>query len=153
MSELSNQAPEVRPKRPFYRSYGELIRVLTTDAINRVKADKHQPIPPLKITAPMRTLAKRIMAARTALKTAEREMKEQHKAYVPDRCERDNPNIPIEYSYEERHRLQDTRPASYQERLDKIKRLRVKATLDTIDMSPRQAKAYLLKLERELAAV
>lgn len=153
MKAVMDKAPEVRPKRPIYRSYGELIRILTVDAISRVKADKSVQIPPLKITAPMRKLAKQILRLRKDLKGKERVLSNVHKAYAPDRCDRDSSAIPIEYTYSERNRLGEMRPVAYQARMATIQRLRVKATLDTIDMTPRQAKHYLLMLERRLAKV
>jgi hypothetical protein len=150
----SNKPPVLTPKRPTYRSYGELIRVLIADATSRVKADKPVSIPPIVVTAPMRKLADDIAALRKKLRAKERELSEKHRAKVEDTCyggSKDKPKV--DYTYTERSRLTDARPAVFHERMTKIKQLRVKATLDTIDMSPVQAKRYLLKLEEQLRKV
>lgn len=154
MATQEDKAPEVRPRRPVYRSYGELIRVLVTDAQARVKMDrtKHE-IPPLVITHAMRVIAVRILAFRKALKANERTLSDKYKACVPDRYDREDRKVPVEYTYMERHRLEEQRPAAMTARLDAIKRLRVKATLDTMDLTPKQAKAYLLNLERQLSKI
>lgn len=151
--DAQDKPPEVRAKRPVYRSYGELIRVLITDANNRVKADKRHEIPKPEITAPMRALAKTVLGLRKVLKAKERQLVDEYKVHVPDRCEREDQAVPIEWTYSEQNRLRDQRPAEMQARLDAIKRWRVRATLDTIDLTPRQAKAYLLKLEQQLAKI
>lgn len=148
------QAPELRPKRPIYRSYGELIRLLTADAERRVKATKVEQIPPLKITAPIRRLGMRIVRLRTRLKREERQLAARHKAQVPSYCScEDGKGLKVEWTYQETARLRETRPQTTTTKLDRIKHLRVTATLDTIDMTPRQAKSYLQKLEQTLGKI
>lgn len=138
--------PENRPKRPVYRSYGELIAVLVSGAKARVRESKQpDPIPPVPSNRTIRRLAAQYSKHRKLARRAEVALS--------------NMNLNVQesgsvgWSYSYRNRMAEKPSATRQKRFDQILRLRVKATLDTMDMTPTQAKAYLLKLERSLSEI
>lgn len=136
-----------RPAEPRYRSYGEVIQILTREAVRRVKLTKYQPEPKLEvITQKMRALAVRLMDLRRRVKRIERRLAADHKAQVDD-------DGSLRLTWEERNRLKNIPSSKYEARIDQINKLRIQATLDTIDMTPKQVKAYLVNLERVLAAI
>lgn len=136
-----------KPRAPQYRGYADLIRVLTTEAAKRVRETGRVNEPKLEaITPQMRKLQRAIIASRKRTKALERKLASDHKARVDDYGKHE-----LMLTYEERNRLKNMPEKSLVERLKKVAALRVKATLDTIDMSPTRAKAYLIKLEQTLA--
>lgn len=142
----SDRAPEVRPKRPIYRSYGELIRTLIADATKRVRSTP-QPEPKLEtITPRMRALARHYVKHRKLMQDAERELRNQHDAQVSD-------SGALSLAWHKKNELQAKPGKLRQAKLDRIAQLKIRATLDTIDMTPKQAKAYLLRLEQQLRKV
>lgn len=148
MSDLApaDKVPEMRPKRPVYTTYTEIIRTLIAAAQGRVRQDKQpDPLPPVPNTAKIRRLVKRYVQARKDARKAEHLL---HRLNIdPDE------NGSWDWTYSHKNRLNEKPGAARQTRMDKIQQLRVKAAVDTMDMTPAQAKKYLLKLERQLAAI
>lgn len=145
-------APVVKPKRPIYRSYGELIRTLVTDARKRVQATKRVEVPPPAVTPEARRVADRVIGLAAQLRRMERTLADVHHLHVEPRGyngERDK----IVWTYAHRRTLENRPAAAYTARVEAINALKVKATLDTIDMTPKQAKTYLLKLQQRLASI
>lgn len=144
--------PEVRPRKPVYHSYDRIVASVIAAATQRVKDTRRLEPPKLEhITPEMRQLQKTIVGLRSQLKAAERELSNKHKARVSDSCGSENGKL--ELTYEERRRLENVPERGYQERVRRVQQAKVKALLDTIDMTPTQAKAYFLKLEDQLASI
>lgn len=141
----ADKAPELRPKRPVYASYGEIIRTLVVEAQNRVRSEKQpDPIPPVPNNRTVRKLA-----AQYAKHTKLRRRAEHALSAMNLQVRGENGGVEWTYSY--RNRLNDKPSTTRQKRMAAIARLRVQATIDTMDLTPAQAKTYLLAFERKLA--
>lgn len=139
--------PELRPKRPIYQNYNEIVRTLTAAANSRIKASRNPADPKIeKITPEMRRLQAVIVDCRRKLKAAESELVNKHQAQVEH-------GGALALSWSEVKRLRDLPERGYQSRLSVVRQLGVRAILDTVDMTPTQAKKYLLALERRLSTV
>lgn len=138
--------PELHPKRPVYTTYAEIIRTLVTAAQARVRQDKQpDPVPPVPTSRKIRQLANSYRWARKAARKAEAKLSNMNLSV--------NDQGGVDWSYSYRNKLSEKPGAMRQKRLDKIQQMRLRATLDTMDMTPPAAKGYLLKLERQLATV
>jgi len=138
--------PELRPKRPVYASYGEIIRTLVVAAQNRVRQDKQpDPLPPVPRTPTIRRLAATYARHKKLARKAEATLSNLNLNVLD--------NGAVEWSYSYRNRLNEKPGAARQKRMDRIVQLKVAATIDTMDLTPAKAKQYLLALERKLAKV
>ena len=137
-------------KRPAYRSYESIIKHLVAQAHKRVKDSREIPRPrptEAELTPAIKKTIADLKASRIATKRLEKAL-EAHGLEVASYGENR-----VEFTYTERTKREQAPDRQFEARKRKVEQLKVQAILDTIDMTPRQAKAYFLKLENTLAAV
>lgn len=142
----NEQKPEYVPKRPLYKSYNEIITTLVRETVSRIKQEPQEELKPVQ-TAKMIELRRRVLNLRLGLKGVEKRLRDMN-VMVEDHGKNE-----LAYTYEYRRRQENAPRQRRLQRLEKVQQEKIKATLDTIDMTPTQAKQYLLKLERRLSKV
>lgn len=137
-------APEVRAKRPVYRTYGALIRMVCHEAAIRVQ-NQPRPEPRLTVTPAMRAWARELMGLRRRTKQLETQLRRVG-AYLTSTGQ-------LQLSWERKRQMQEKPSARRKRQVDAIRALRIQASLDTIDMTPAQVKDYLQTLDAKLARI